>query len=362
MVKINNIELNNFRNFTKLNIDFDNKINIFFGNNGCGKTNLLEGISLLAKGRGLRNANISHLIKNKKENFLIKNKLEIKKNNFDIKIYNEKKNDKFKKIIKVNDDLSKESLDILNQSISYLTFVPEMERLFQASPSYRRNFIDRLIFSSKNNYNKIINSYKKYLLERIKILQKEIIDYDWLSHIEKEISIIGLEIYESRLSTLKSINKNLSNLNNEKKFLYNVKLNLKDTFIDSDLNIETYQEYLKNSRYLDKQYGGTKIGPHRSDIIAEINKDFEASLLSTGQQKTVVLMILLAQCNYLVNSEKITPILLLDEISSHLDENNREILLEMVNRFNIQFFLTGTEKNLFSFVSTNSTFYNINDL
>ena len=140
-------------------------------NNGCGKTNILEGISLIAKGRGIRNSSISNLIKKKEHNFLIKNNLEIKNNNFDIEIFTENKNDKFKKIIKINDDSSKESIDFLNQSISYLIFLPEMERLFQASPSYRRNFIDRLIFSSRNDYNRLINKYKKSLLERIKILQ-----------------------------------------------------------------------------------------------------------------------------------------------------------------------------------------------
>ena len=85
-------------------------------------------------------------------------------------------------------------------------------------------------------------------------------------------------------------------------------------------------------------------------------------MLSTGQQKTVVLMILLAQCNYLVNCKHINPILLLDEIGSHLDSNNRQILLDMINRFEIQFFLTGTDKDLFSFVSTKAKFYNITNI
>ena len=82
------------------------------------------------------------------------------------------------------------------------------------------------------------------------------------------------------------------------------------------------------SRNHDSQFGGTKIGPHRSDIIAIINNDFEASLLSTGQQKTVVLMILLAQCNYLVNYKKINPILLFDEIdTSQNDLLEKDVLL-----------------------------------
>ena len=93
-----------------------------------------------------------------------------------------------------------------------------------------------------------------------------------------------------------------------------------------------------------------------------INNDFEASLLSTGQQKTVVLMILLSHCNFLVNYKNIYPILLFDEIGSHLDSNNRQILLDMINKFKIQFFLTGTDKNLFSFVSTNAKFYNITNI
>ena len=73
-------------------------------------------------------------------------------------------------------------------------------------------------------------------------------------------------------------------------------------------------------------------------------------------------MILLAQCYYLTNYKKINPILLFDEIGSHLDLNNRQILLDMINRFEIQFFLTGTEKNIFSFISTNAQFYNITDI
>ena len=152
MAKVKNINLINFRNFNKLKISFDEKLNIFFGENGCGKTNILEAISLIAKGRGIRNSNIYNLIKKNSDNFYIKNDLEIKNNNFDIEISTENKNDKLKKIIKINDDLSKEALNFLNQSISYIIFLPEMERLFQTSPSQRRNFLDRLIFARNNDY------------------------------------------------------------------------------------------------------------------------------------------------------------------------------------------------------------------
>ena len=362
MAIINNIQFKNFRNFNSYNLSFNKKLNIFFGKNGSGKTNILEGISLNAKGRGLRNSNITNLIKQKKDHFLIKNNLEIQSNNFDIEIFTEKKNDKLKKQIKVNNDTSRDSIDFLYNSLSYLIFLPEMERLFQASPTYRRNFLDRLVFSSKNDYNKLINKYKKFLTERIKILQSNNIDENWLEQIEKNICSYGLKIYELRNSQLNSINENINILKNEHYFPFTLKLQIMDSFFNNELTYERYLLNLKNLRTYDKQYGGTKIGPHRSDILAFINNDFEASLLSTGQQKTIVLMILLAQCNYLVNFKNIYPILLLDEIGSHLDIDNRQILLDMVNRFNIQFFLTGTDKDLFSFVSTNAQFYNITDI
>ena len=362
MVKINYIEFINFRNFDSYKLSFDKKLNILFGINGCGKTNILEGISLIDKGRGIRNSNISSLIKNNQKKFLIKSNLEIKNNTFDIEIFTENKNEKLKKIIKINNDLSKESLDFLNQSISYLLFVPEMERMFQASPTYRRNFLDRLIYSSNNNYNRLINRYKKYLIERTQILQATNVDSDWLNQIEKEICFLGLEIYKLRASQLVSINTNIKILKKEHNFKFNVELKLKDNFYNNETTFEKYLTNLQESRANDRQYGGTKIGPHRSDIIANINDDFDASMLSTGQQKTIVLMILLSQCNYLVKYKDIRPILLFDEIGSHLDKNNRQILLDMINRFEIQFFLTGTDKDLFSFVSTKATFYNITEI
>ena len=100
MAKIKNIEFYNFRNFKNFKTSFDEKLNILFGDNGSGKTNILEGISLIAKGKGIRNSNLINLIKEKEDNFLIKNNIEIQKNDFNIEIFTEQKNEKFKKVIK----------------------------------------------------------------------------------------------------------------------------------------------------------------------------------------------------------------------------------------------------------------------
>ena len=130
---------------------------------------------------------------------------------------------------------------------------------------------------------------------------------------------------------------------------------MSDNFFNPKLDIDRYILNLYDSRSYDKLYGGTKIGPHRSNITAKIDNEYEASLLSTGQQKTIILMILLAQCNILIEDKNINPILLLDEIGS-FEYLQSSIVIRYDKWFDIQFFLTGTDKNLFSFVSTKANF------
>tara|TARA_B100000886_G_scaffold279682_1_gene203748 strand:- start:409 stop:1497 length:1089 start_codon:yes stop_codon:yes gene_type:complete len=361
LVKINNINFCNFRNFQNQDFLFEKKTNIFFGNNGTGKTNVLEGISLIGKGRGIRNAQLNNLINRNKETFLINASVSINENNYETQIQSVFLNDKYKKIININGDTSKEILSFFESSISFLLFLPEMERLFQSSPSTRRNFIDRLIFSHVKNYNSTINKYKKKLLERSKILQENNFDKSWIEVVEKDISFLALQIYQLRIQQLNLLNENIVILNRNNNYAFKINLKILDEFYSSSLDIDTYLNYLKNFREYDKKYGGSKIGPHKSDISVTVDNGFEASQLSTGQQKTIVLLILIAQCNYLINDKKIQPIFLLDEICSHLDSNNRQILLDMINNFDIQLFLTGTEKAMFSFISTNVKFYNIEE-
>ncbi len=362
MTNINNIIFYNFRNFEKCQILFEKNTNIFYGDNGSGKTNILEGISLLSKGRGLRNSQLNYLIQRGKKELLVKCEVQINKNNYDTNIVIKERDNKLKKIINVNNDATKDTLKFFNSSISFLTFLPEMERLFQSSPSNRRNFLDRLIFSYVSNYNSIINKYKKNLLERNKILQENNYDPNWINAVENEITKVGLQIYQFRKKQLQILNEYVSILNENNKYEFTVNFKIKDDFYFNGIKDEFYLKSLLNYRDHDKKFGGSKIGPHKSDLEVSINNDYDASQLSTGQQKTVVLMILLAQCNYLVKEKKINPILLLDEICSHLDANNRKLLLDMINSFDIQLFLTGTDKTMFSFISTNVKFCNITDL
>jgi len=352
------IDFFDFRNFEEYSCDFSKNCNVFFGRNGSGKTNILEGISLLGKGKGLRKDKLKNLIKKEKDKFLISGSYE--KNNIsnNIKVYSEFSNNNYKKITSLNNDLSKESVKYVNNLFNFLYFLPEMERLFLSSPNKRRNFIDQLIYASNIKYADLVNKYKKSISERFNLLNSNRIDENWLLKLEDNISSFGTEIYFNREKQIKILDENLKKIKRQE-YPYEVSIKIIDTLYHPKLTQTDFLQSLKNSREYDKLVGGIKNGPHKSDFFCTVNNDYSASQLSTGQQKTVVLLIILAQCNFLVNECNLSPILLFDEICSHLDENNRRILQHITNDFDLQIFMTGTDKNLFSFMSTNTNFYNI---
>ena len=239
-----------------------------------------------------------------------------------------------------------------------------MERLFVASSSNRRNFLDRLIFTFNKNYNFIINSYKKSIQERQFLLKAQTYDENWIDNLENRISHFGLEIYKYRLDHVNNINKLLKNLDILKNKSNNFFLQINDKFLDKFPNVyneqEIFLEELRKNRKNDFFAGGCTIGPHRSDLSGyNMDNSFNINQYSTGQQKTVILLIIIAQCKYLIDCLSLKPIILLDEVCSHLDYVNRELLLYLIDNLSAQVFMTGTEESFFSFLSTKANYCNI---
>lgn len=356
-----NIKLNCFRNFNEFQLEFSDRCNVFFGKNGCGKTNLLEALSLFTKGRGIRKDKITNFIKKDENSFsnianFINENIE-----YEIKVITELKNNKLQKKILLNNEFSIEVNKKIQSLITYLIYLPENERMFIASPTTRRNFFDHFIFSSNEKYSTLVNFYKKNVYERNIILNNINFDETWLTKIEENISNSGIEIYKNRKMQVDLFVKNLDDISKYFNTKFKVTLEINDPFYNEKLNIGKYMISLRKHREIDKIIGGTKVGPHKSDYIFFVDKNFPASQLSTGQQKTLILLLYFSQCNYLVNNCNKKPILLLDEICSHLDEINTELLLNIINQFDMQVFMTGTNKDLFSFLSTNTNFYNISN-
>ena len=357
------INLNNFRNFEKFFLEFENGCNIILGKNGSGKTNILECLSLLEKGRGFRKDKIENLVNFKNKNKDFKNFSLFNNENIDYNISVFSLN-KSKKKITVNDNHDSTSIKHFESLFSIIYFLPEMERLFVSSPSFRRNFLDRLIFNFNKDYNKVVNKYKKAIIERQLLLKDSQYDENWIQNIESNIAEYGSSIYKNREEHISVLNKTLKTINSAKHFSNDFVLKIQDNFYETNNkiyeNIDIYVSQLKLNRKKDFFQGGCSIGPHRSDILG-LNKlnNFNLNQLSTGQQKTIVLLIILAQSEYLINELNLHPIILLDEICSHLDDSNRDLLLYLTNQLKVQVFMTGTEKNFFSFLSTKAHYCNI---
>ena len=171
----------------------------------------------------------------------------------------------------------------------------------------------------------------------------------------------ALQIYSLRESQLNVLINNLNIYLRSFDLPFKIDTTLIDKFYTSNLKNEDYEEALKNNRKIDALVGGCAIGPHKSDYMFCVNDNSFVSQLSTGQQKTIILLMYLSQCKYLSEVKFKNPILLLDEVCSHLDDINRNVLLTLIETFKLQIFMTGTSENLFSFLSTNANFCNITD-
>ena len=357
----NSIDLINFRNFESYSLIFSKNCNVFFGKNGSGKTNILEGISLLSKGRGLRKDKYENIIKKKCDKFIIKSDFKSEEIIYNLIAETEYINNKFKKKLTVNNDKSLDSLELIYNKTTFLYFLPETERLFQSSPSIRRNLIDQFIHTSQNKYNKLVNKYNKLIQERSKVLISNNIDESWLNQLEKSISTDALQIYSFRENQLNILINNLNIYLREFNLPFKINTKLVDKFYISNFKNEDYELTLKKNRKIDALIGGCAIGPHKSDYMFCVNDNSPVSQLSTGQQKTIILLMYLSQCKYLSEVKFKQPILLLDEVCSHLDDINRNVLLTLIETFKLQIFMTGTSESLFSFLSTNANFCNITD-
>ncbi len=357
----NSIELINFRNFENKSLSFSKNCNVFYGKNGSGKTNILEGISLLSKGRGLRKDKFANIIKKNCDKFIINSDFNSEEIIYNLIAETENINNKFKKKLTVNNDNSSDSLELIYGKTPFLYFLPETERVFLSSPSFRRNLIDQFIYTSLNKYNKLVNRYNKLIQERSKILLNNNNEESWLNQLEKNISADALQIYSLRERQLNVLINNLNIYLKDFDLEFKISTTLIDKFYTSNFKNLDYEETLKNNRKIDALVGGCAIGPHKSDFMFYVNDNSFVSQLSTGQQKTIILLMYLSQCKYLSEVKLKKPILLLDEVCSHLDDINRNVLLTLIETFKLQIFMTGTSENLFSFLSTNANFCNIVD-
>ena len=352
------LKLMNFRNYDSLELKLNPHINIIYGNNAQGKTNLLESIYVL----GLTKSHLFNLDSN-----LIKDDTSL------CKIKGKYRKEKIKTILEIELNLNQKRMLIdkeetkkvsnyIQSSLNLIVFYPEDLEIIKGTPSARRNFINLELSQLSNNYLKILNEYNKLLKIRndyLKKMSKNIsIDETYFEIITNYLVDKSLLLYKMRLKFIEQLNINCGRIFKEITKLDGFCIKYFPNYIFSDniedFKINLFEKYQKN-KVKEVRFGTTLYGPHRDEIEFYINDRNLKNYGSQGQKRLAILSTKLAEIDIFRKYKNTNPILLLDDIFSELDDIKKNKIINFISN-DIQVIITTTElkkinKNKFENVS-----------
>jgi len=350
-VIVKSIKLKNFRNFSELNIDLNNILNIFIGDNGQGKTNLLESIYLCSIGKTFKLNSENDLIKFGQNSFEVEILIN-KENGSNIvsKVINITYVKNQKRIVKINGvklEKNSELIGLLNNVI----FTPDDLKIIKGSPIERRKFINIDISQIKPKYKYLLKNYKKVITGRNNILKditnnsnRDVLSIwnDYLIDIGSEIIFYRKEYIKNLKHYAALIYANISDNKENFELLYKCDIGNVENLSKNEIK-EIFREKINKSIENEIFRKNSLYGPHKDDIIIKINdKDFKY-FGSQGQQRSAVLAIKLAEIEIIKNEIGEYPILLLDDVLSELDNKRKNFLINYIK--NIQTIITSTDDN-----------------
>ena len=350
-MRIKKIQAENFRNLENIKIEFSDGINIIYGNNAQGKTNIIEAIYVFSFGKSFRATKEIELLKFDKDYFL--SKIDIIKKDRDTEMSFGFDKITNKKMIKINGVIQKKVSDIIGK-LNIVVFKPEDIKIVTDSPTIRRKYIDFVISSISKSYLDNMTKYKKVLEERNNLLKeikirfkgsKKLLETDQnlLDVYDKLLSKLNIDIYNER-------NKIINKLNT---YIYDIHLKLTENYTKSENlhikyvsnvaeDIEKMYNNLSKSRLNDISKGYTSLGIHRDDYIISINSLDVSIYGSQGQKKSSIISLKLSELKVIEEVIGEKPVLLLDDYMSELDEKRRLKFLDIIE--DIQIIITTTHK------------------
>lgn len=344
---IKSLDLKDYRNYSDLSIDFHNGVNILYGDNAQGKTNILEAIYLCSTTKSHKGSKDKEIIKLDKDESHIRMILERNHVSHKIDMHLKKNKPKGVAIDGIPIKKSSELFGIVN----VVFFSPEDLNIIKNGPSERRRFIDlelcqldKVYFYNLSNYNKIV-SQRNNLLKQISFNKKLL---DTLSIWDMQLVEYGIEVIKRRNSFIQQLNEIVYEIHSK---LSGGKEELVIQY-ESNVSIEEFSNKLKNSLERDLALKITNVGPHRDDI-SFLNKSVDIKKFgSQGQQRTAALSLKLAEIGLVKQITNDKPILLLDDVLSELDRKRQNYLLNSI--YDIQTIITCT--GLEEFISNRMNF------
>ncbi len=363
---VEKLQLSHFRSYETFNLSLDLTPVVLTGPNGVGKTNLLEAISFLIPGRGLRRARLSEIKKQgSQEPWSLSYHLKDGEGDLQIGTGQDPESPTSeRRLTKINGEKAKNQ-SILAEWVSMVWLTPQMDRLFLDGPSERRRFLDRLVYGFDPTHASRLSRYEKALRERNLLLRQGRYDSHWLEGLEDILVNEGMAITVSRREVVGQL---ISVLKSQDHSFPQADLSLEgnlETLLQTHSSLEVEEEMrkvLRQNRDQDRLTGRTSLGAHRSDLfVVYPDKNQAASLCSTGEQKALLLSIVMASARLLSARTGAIPLLLLDEVVAHLDKGRRTALFEAILQLKMQVWLTGTDVSLFEELQGDAQFFGLGE-
>lgn len=350
-IGISRLRLSHVRSYGYLDLLINSKHVVLCGQNGAGKTNILEAISFLSPGRGLRKAKIAEVAQiNQSSPWVVHASVFDGEDDVAIATGQDPSNPS-RRIVKVQGNALQTHTKLSHfLNINWVT--PAMDRLFLEASSVRRKFFDRLVYGLDPSHAESISKYETAMRERNKLLKDRVQNPRWLDALEVTMAQESIAIACRRQSSLNLLQEahpfSDDPLFPEARLEFTEGLESTHTDLPPVDQEEALVRQFAANRSLDGMMGGAQIGAHKMDFTARhALKNMDAALCSTGEQKILLMWIVLAFVKLQTLKSSNVNILLLDEIAAHLDADRRYILFDKINSLNVQAWYSGTDNSLF---------------
>lgn len=345
---VRQLTLSNFRNYGELRLQLDAAPVVLTGHNGSGKTNMLEAISLLVPGRGMCRAGLSEWQNHLNPSpWAVAAVLEAPDGEVRIGTGRDPEEPENERRVVTVDGVRSRGQTQLAARVAMAWITPDLDRVLGEGPSARRKLLDRMAYSFDPAHAGRVNRYEKAMRERLRLLRDGIRDDVWLASLEDSMARTGVAIAAARKYMLRQLQDAM--LETQSAFpqaLLSLNGVAEEGLDDHPaLAVEdALRKALARTREDDRQSGTTSVGPHRTDLIV-VHKTHQsrADLCSTGEQKALLIAIILSYVRTLTRARQMKPLLLLDDITAHLDQARRRALFDEILALGLQAWLSGTD-------------------